>query len=98
MTGRERILAALTGKQPDRVPWVPRISTYSVAWQPGGDNRESSRWSIPAYLREVGADIIYYFAPAVVKTRFDSVKVKEKRDGRLLLRARPLTVPVIMGR
>ena len=54
MTDRERILAVLAGRRPDRIPWIPRL----LLWY----NAHSRAGTLPARyrgmtLREVERDL-----------------------------------------
>ncbi len=54
MTNRERILAVLDGKAPDRIPWIPRLQIWYDANRRCGTLPEAYRgWS----LREVERDV-----------------------------------------
>ena len=54
MTNRERMLAILSGKSPDRVPWIPRLLLWYNAQKRAGTLPERYRdWS----LREIEQDL-----------------------------------------
>ena len=52
MTGRERILAAINGQKPDRMPWAPMVNDFSLS------HLRENEQDVLAFLRKVKADII----------------------------------------
>ena len=83
MTGKERILAALAGQPPDRVPFVPNV------WQWFHVNRGASR--LPAALadagdpvealRRLGADVLSKFDGVVVRERLANCRRNVSYEG-----------------
>lgn len=51
MTARERILASLSGKVPDRIPWAPFIDGYYLTSLPDELQRQTVGFSIREHLR-----------------------------------------------
>jgi len=83
MTNRERILAILDGKTPDRIPWVPRLRIWYEAHRRGGTLPEPYRqWS----LREVERDLFGGTAARdafVYRTEIREVEIRPHRIGKM---------------
>ncbi len=81
MTNRERLLAILDGKSPDRIPWIPRLSLWYTAHRLAG--------TLPAEYKNMRmSDIerdLRLGTPArtgrVYTTRRRGVEVTHRRDG-----------------
>lgn len=58
MTSKERILAALRHKKPDRIPWAPLIDDYFTSSLP-----ENMAMNVVETLRYIGADIMERHVP-----------------------------------
>ena len=59
MTHRERILAAIRGDIPDRLPWVPRLDLWYKANRHNGTlPPEWAELSLPEIARDLGVDYI----------------------------------------
>lgn len=98
MTSRERILAVLSGKLPDRVPWVPLIGRYYVSSLPKqGFEIESfaprSKASTPILQQDLnlaeieaakltGGDVFYRHAPAYRLLSRDCKAFSHEKKGR----------------
>lgn len=81
MTHRERLLAVIEGKPPDRIPWVPRLLLWYTAHQKQGTLPPRFRgMSLREIERELGLG-----APArdgrIFKTRLNGVELKTNRKG-----------------
>lgn len=82
MNNRERIMAVLSGRPPDRVPWIPRLSLWYNAHRLAGTL--PARWAGRS-LREVERDL-GLGTPArdgrVFEIVDEGVEVVERREGR----------------
>ncbi len=81
MTDRERLLAILDGKSPDRIPWIPRLEIWYTAHRLAGTlPPEFRRMRLRDIERALGLG-----TPArkgrVFTTRLRGVDVIERRDG-----------------
>lgn len=77
MTSRERIMAVLRGKKPDRIPWAPLIDEYYVRYL----HSLKMDVDIVKSLRLVGADIIERHVP-VYKNEFPSnIEIRTEKKG-----------------
>jgi len=79
MTNRERLIAIMSGKPPDRIPWIPRLLLWYNAHKKAGTLPERYRgWT----LREIERDL-NLGTPArdgrVFATRMKNVEVKQTR-------------------
>ncbi len=79
MTNRERLIAIMSGKPPDRIPWIPRLLLWYNAHKKAGTLPERYRgWT----LREIERDL-NLGTPArdgrVFATRTKNVEVKQTR-------------------
>lgn len=100
MTSRQRIMAVLEGKKPDRVPWVPLVGRYYVKSLPAlglpiesfapperacsPALRESLNLAEIEILRHVGADIMRRHVMAW-ETRYSKCRPFEKADGSAII-------------
>ncbi|MBI4305920.1 MAG: hypothetical protein HY678_06330 [Chloroflexi bacterium] len=81
MTVRERQLAVLEGRPPDRIPWVPRLEIWYTAHRLAGTLPERYR---DMTLREIQRDLgvgTTARTGRVFTTRIRGVDVIERRDG-----------------
>jgi hypothetical protein len=79
MTNRERILAVLEGRMPDRIPWIPRLRIWYEAHRRAGTLPPAYRRSS---LREVERDVFGGTAArdgAVFRTEVEGVEVRVHR-------------------
>jgi uroporphyrinogen-III decarboxylase len=81
MTHRERLLAVIEGKAPDRIPWIPRLSLWYTAQQKLGKLPDRFRGM---NLRQIERDL-GLGTPArngrIFKTQLSGVEIKTKRKG-----------------
>ena len=55
MTNRERILAIIEGKRPDRIPWIPRLQIWYIAHKNAGTLPEKYRdWNLTDIEKDLG--------------------------------------------
>ncbi len=83
MTNRERILAILDGKTPDRIPWIPRLQIWYDAHRHAGTLPERHRGRT---LREVERDVFGGTAARdgfIYRTEIRNVEVRTHRRGRM---------------
>ncbi len=78
MTNRERILAVMSGKSPDRIPWIPRLLLWYNAHKKAGTLPERYRdWSLRDIERDMGLG-----TPAregtVFRTELNGVEVEQR--------------------
>ncbi|MBI3911687.1 MAG: hypothetical protein HY320_12250 [Armatimonadetes bacterium] len=83
MTNRERLLAIMSGKPPDRIPWIPRLLLWYNAHRIAGTLPERYRsangspWSLQDIERDLGLG-----APArdgrIFETRLHGVEVRKR--------------------
>jgi len=81
MNNRERLLAILDGRPPDRIPWIPRLQLWYTAHRLAGTLPE--RWQ-NATLREVERDLGLGTPArngAVFRVVDDGVEVVTRREG-----------------
>ena len=87
MTSRERLLAALHGELPDRLPWAPefniRFCERILQELPGGPTAPEDIY-IEA-CRRIGAECL--FRVDAVEVRYPNVEIKEEREGDLIVRS-----------
>lgn len=76
MTSKERIVAALTGKPVDRIPWSPFLA---YVWE--NFPAEIQDMGQPAFLKEVGADPMWRGAPCPVTQTQTGVEITNQTDG-----------------
>ena len=81
MTHRERLLAVIERRQPDRLPWVPRLQLWYRAHSRKGTLPEKYRdWSLREIEKDLGLG-----APArdgaIFTTRLTNVEVRCYREG-----------------
>jgi uroporphyrinogen-III decarboxylase len=76
MNSRERLLAALRGKEVDRIPWAPLIDGYYTSSLP----QQGYNMNIVETLRYIGADILERHVP-VIKTLRKNVERKVTTKG-----------------
>jgi uroporphyrinogen-III decarboxylase len=76
MTSKERILAAVTGKQTDRVPWSPFLAYY---WQ--YIPKEEQQKGEIAYMQKLGADPLLRGSCVLFSAKQKNVEHTSKRDG-----------------
>lgn len=79
MTNRERLLAIMAGKPPDRIPWIPRLQIWYNAHRKAGTLPERYRgWSLRDIERDLGMG-----NPArdgrVFRERLDGVDVRQRQ-------------------
>lgn len=84
MTGRDRILAALSGQPTDRLPWAPMMVGDYLATLPGyptGEDpaaeEEQVRFIVEFY-RDIGADVVTYNRPSFSHNRSSSGRVSSQ--------------------
>lgn len=75
MTSRERLLAVLRHRQPDRVPWAPLIDEYFTSSLPS-----DLEMDVVETLRYIGADVMERHVP-VIEKRCKKVTIEEEREG-----------------
>ena len=78
MTNRQRILAIMSGKAPDRIPWIPRLLLWYNAHKKAGTLPERYRkWTLRDIERDLGLG-----APArdgvVFRTQINGVEIEER--------------------
>jgi uroporphyrinogen-III decarboxylase len=78
MNNRRRLLAILSGKPPDRIPWIPRLLIWYTAHQRAGTLPERYRdWSLRDIERDLGVG-----TPArdgqIFRTELRDVEVRER--------------------
>jgi len=81
MTNRERILAILDGRPPDRVPWIPRLAIWYEANRRGGTLPAEYR---DLSLREVERDVFGGTAARdgiIYRSELRGVEVRRRDDG-----------------
>jgi len=81
MTNRERILAIIEGRRPDRIPWIPRLQLWYNAHRITGTLPEKYRgWDLRDIERDLGMG-----TPArgaiIFSTRTENVETKTRRRG-----------------
>ena len=83
MTNRDRILAILDGRTPDRIPWIPRLQIWYEAHRRAGTLPEPyRRWS----LRDVERNIFGGTAARdgfVYRTEIRDVEIRPQRIGEM---------------
>ncbi len=81
MTNRERLLAVLEGRTPDRIPWIPRLKLWYEAHRRAGTlPAEYGDWS----LREVEQDVFGGTAArdgVIFRSEMRGVEVRERAEG-----------------
>jgi hypothetical protein len=78
MTSKERLLAVLNDRRPDRIPWAPLIDGYYISSLAEQGIQEMN---VVETLRYIGADVFERHVP-VVKGKMDaSVKYSVRREG-----------------
>jgi uroporphyrinogen-III decarboxylase len=83
MTNRERLLAILDGRTPDRIPWIPRLQIWHQAHQREGTLPEEYRG---CSLREVERDVFGATAAragVIYRTKLEGVEVRVRELGAL---------------
>jgi len=85
MTHRERILAALKGKPPDQIPWVPRLLLwYNAHRHQGTLPPKYQGWSLREIERDLGMG-----TPArdgkIFDIRYEGVQIETRKKGKELL-------------
>jgi uroporphyrinogen-III decarboxylase len=83
MTNRERILAIMEGKPPDRIPWIPRLAIWYEANRRRGTLPEEYR---EKSLREVERDVFGGTAArdaVIYHTSFRNVEVREHQPSEM---------------
>lgn len=80
MSGRERIMAILTGKPYDRIPWAPLIDAYYTTSLPELGLPEMD---VIDTLRYAGADIILRHVPCIQEHFTDKVERSVSTNGDL---------------
>lgn len=94
MTSRQRLLAALRGEQPDRLPWAPLIDNYFFQ----SLDEDSRNAGYAAFCERTGCDLMhrhvpvletYYEAPVrhtvrMLDDRMESGRVYSEQDGMAL--------------
>ena len=85
MTGKERILAALAGEKPDRVPFVPNIWQWFYVNELQGTLPESIREAKNPVdvLRSMGADIFSKFDGEIGATVYRTCEHQVEYEGEL---------------
>ncbi len=87
MTHRERFRAVLEGRQPDRLPWVPRLEIwYDYHTQRGSLPEEYRGWSLDEVRRSVAAARSGREGVIAVPRHDGSVEVREEWRGDELTR------------
>src|SRR5665647_2350624 len=76
MNSKERLMAVLTGKEPDRVPWAPLIDEYFT----GSLGLQGLNMDIIDTLRYIGADTIFRHAH-ILKWNVENVEYKTLKNG-----------------
>lgn len=81
MNDRERMLAILSGKVPDQIPWIPRLSIWYTAHKNAGTLPERYRnWSLRDIERDLGMG-----TPAkdgrIFRTQLRNVQVRKRQIG-----------------
>jgi hypothetical protein len=81
MTNRQRFLAILGGRQPDRIPWIPRLSIWYTAHRNAGTLPERYRgWGLRDIERDLGMG-----TPArvgrVFAIEYEGVEVRTRQKG-----------------
>lgn len=82
MSGRERIMAILTGKPYDRIPWAPLIDSYYTTSLPELGLPEMD---VIDTLRYAGADILLRHAPNIEERYTSKVERTITTDGDLTI-------------
>lgn len=78
MTDRERILAVLAGRPPDRIPWIPRLRLWYNAHRKAGTLPERYRgWTLRDIERDLGVGTPAR-GGAVFRTSMKGVEVEER--------------------
>jgi len=81
MTNRERLLAILDGKPPDRIPWIPRLEIWYTAHRVAGTLPERyQNMTLRQIQRDIGVGATGRTG-RVFTTRIKGVDVIERRDG-----------------
>ena len=81
MTNRERILAIMEGKAPDRIPWIPRLAIWYEANRRAGTLPEQYR---DLSLREVERDVFGGTAARdglIYRTEIRDVEIRRRQLG-----------------
>lgn len=82
MSARERIMAILTGKPYDRIPWAPLVDAYYTSSLPELGLPEMDEIDT---LRYAGADILLRHAPNVEEHYRGNIEHSVKKDGDLIV-------------
>jgi uroporphyrinogen-III decarboxylase len=81
MNHRQRIMSALRGQWPDRLPWAPRIDLWYEAHARMGDLPERyAGWSMYDILRDMGV-ALYNNRQEVFSTRLRGVEIVRQSHG-----------------
>src|SRR5512137_2685385 len=79
MTNRERVLAVLDGKRPDRLPWIARIRLWYYARQADGDMPERFRGMSELEIAKVIGSGDPARGGKVFKVRYEGLDVVEEK-------------------
>jgi len=81
MNSTERLMAVLTGKTPDRIPWAPLIDGYYTQSLP----EQGLNMNEIQIIKHIGADVLLRHVN-IVKSKFKNVEYKTIRNGNEELR------------